>query len=165
VSGSGPQPDGTRTPTALASRLDFPARGGLPPVALHWYQGRPPIAAEKGAGDKAFNTLFIGSEGMLACGFDKWKLYPEEKFAGFKGPEPAMPPSPGFHKEWIEACRGGTPASCNFDYSGPMTESVLLANIAYRIQGEFDWDAAALKTSRDDATALLRREYRKGWEA
>jgi len=164
VSGSGPQPDGTRTPTALASRLDFPARGGLPPVALHWYQGRPPIAAEKGAGDKAFNTLFIGSDGVLACGFDKWKLYPEEKFAGFKGPEPAMPPSPGFHKEWIEACRGGTPASCNFDYSGPMTESVLLANIAYRIQGEFDWDAAALKTSRDDATALLRREYRKGWE-
>ena len=168
VSGSGPEPDNSRTPTALASRLDFPARGGRPPVALHWYQGRPPIAAEQGAGDKAFNTLFIGSEGVLACGFDKWKLYPEEKFTGYRGPgngpEPAMPPSPGFHKEWIEACRGGTPASCNFDYSGPMTESVLLANIAYRIQGEFDWDAAALKTSRDDATALLRREYRKGWE-
>ena len=164
VSGSGPEPDNSRTPTALASRLDFPARGGRPPVALHWYQGRPPIAAEQGAGDKAFNTLFIGSEGVLACGFDKWKLSPEEKFTGFKGPEPAMPPSPGFHKEWIEACRGGTPASCNFDYSGPMTESVLLANIAYRIQGEFDWDAAALQTSRDDATALLRREYRKGWE-
>jgi len=164
VSGSGPEPDATRTPTALTSRLDFPARGSLPPVALHWHQGRPAIAAEKGAGDKAFNTLFVGSEGTLACGFDKWKLLPEEKFASFKGPEPAMPPSPGFHKEWIEACRGGKPASCNFDYSGPMTESVLLANIAYRIQGEFDWDAAALKASRDDATALLRRAYRKGWE-
>jgi predicted dehydrogenase len=165
VSGSGPEPDGERTPTALTSRLDFPARGSLPPVALHWYQGRPPIAAEHGATDKAFNTLFIGSEGVLACGFDKWQLLPEEKFAGFEGPDPGMPPSPGFHKEWIEACRGGTPASCNFDYSGPMTESVLLANIAYRIQGEFDWDAADLKTSRDDATAFLRREYRKGWEA
>ena len=164
VSGSGPEPDAKRSPTAMATRLDFPARGESPPVSLHWYQGRPAIAAEKGAGDKAFNTLFIGSKGMLACGFDTWKLLPEEKFASFKGPEPAMPPSPGFHKEWIEACRGGTPASCNFDYSGPMTESVLLANIAYRIQGEFDWDAAALKTSRDDATALLRREYRKGWE-
>lgn len=164
VSGSGPEPDAKRTPTALTSRLDFPARGSLPPVSLHWYQGRPPIATEKGATDKAFNTLFIGSEGVLACGFDKWKLLPEEKYAGFKGPEPAMPPSPGFHKEWIEACRGSKPASCNFDYSGPMTESVLLANIAYRIQGEFDWDAAALKASRDDATALLRRAYRKGWE-
>ena len=164
VSGSGPEPDAQRTPTALTSRLDFPARGSLPPVSLHWYQGRPGIAAEKGANDKAFNTLFIGSQGILACGFDKWKLLPEDTFTEFKGPEPAMPPSPGFHKEWIEACRGGTPASCNFDYSGPMSESVLLANIAYRIQGEFDWDAAALKTSRDDATALLRRAYRKGWE-
>ncbi len=164
VSGSGPEPDAQRTPTALTSRLDFPARGSLPPVSLHWYQGRPEIAAEKGANDKAFNTLFIGSQGILACGFDKWKLLPEDTFTAFKGPEPAMPPSPGFHKEWIEACRGGTPASCNFDYSGPMSESVLLANIAYRIQGEFDWDAAALKTSRDDATALLRRAYRKGWE-
>ena len=168
VSGSGPEPDLNRTPTAMTTRLDFPARGSLPPVALHWYQGRPPIAAEKGATDKSFNTLFLGSEGVLACGFDKWKLLPEEKFAGYQGPgkgaEPAMPPSPGFHKEWIEACRGGKPASCNFDYSGPMSESVLLANIAYRIQGEFDWDAAALKASRADATALLRREYRKGWE-
>lgn len=164
VSGSGPEPDAQRTPTALTSRLDFPARGSLPPVSLHWYQGRPGIAAEKGVDDKAFNTLFIGSQGILACGFDKWKLLPEDTFTEFKGPEPAMPPSPGFHKEWIEACRGGTPASCNFDYSGPMSESVLLANIAYRIQGEFDWDAAALKASRDDATALLRRAYRKGWE-
>ena len=164
VSGGGPEPDPLRSPTAMTARLDFPARGGLPPVALHWHQGRPAIAAEKGAGDKAFNTLFIGSEGILACGFDKWKLLPEETFAGFKGPEPAMPPSPGFHKEWLEACRGGKPASCNFDYSGPMTESVLLANIAYRIQGDFTWDAAALEASNADATALLRRKYRKGWE-
>jgi len=169
VSGSGPDPDRNRTPTAMATRLDFPARGSLPPVALHWYQGRPPIAAEKGATDKSFNTLFLGSEGVLACGFDKWKLLPEDKFAGYqgpgKGPEPAMPPSPGFHKEWIAACRGGQPASCNFDYSGPMTESVLLANIAYRIQGDFAWDALALEASRADVTTLLRREYRKGWEA
>ncbi|MEX1077314.1 MAG: Gfo/Idh/MocA family oxidoreductase [Pirellulales bacterium] len=169
VSGSGPEPDLNRTPTAMTTRLDFPARGSLPPVALHWYQDRPPIAAEKGATDKSFNTLFLGSEGTLACGFDKWKLLPEEKFAGYQGPgkgaEPAMPPSPGFHKEWIAACRGGKPASCNFDYSGPMAESVLLANIAYRIQGEFDWDALPLEASRADATALLRREYRKGWEA
>jgi predicted dehydrogenase len=164
VSGSGPEPDPLRTPTAMATQLDFPARGSLPPVSLHWYQGRPAIAADRGAADKAFNTLFIGSEGVLACGFDKWKLLPEDTFAEFKGPEPAMPPSPGFHKEWIDACRGGKPASCNFDYSGPMTESVLLANIAYRVQGEFDWDAVALKASSSDAQPLLRRDYRKGWE-
>jgi predicted dehydrogenase len=164
VSGSGPAPNPDCTPTAMMSRLDFPARGDLPPVALHWYQGRPRIAAEKGVAHKSFNTLFIGSEGLLACGFDGWKLLPEQNFSDFTGPSPAMPPSPGFHREWIEACRGGTAASCNFDYSGPMTESVLLANIAYRIQGEFDWNAATLEASRADATALVGREYRKGWE-
>jgi hypothetical protein len=41
---------------------------------------------------------------------------------------------------------------------------VLLANIAYRVQGEFDWDAAAMKSSRDDVNSMLRRQYRLGWE-
>jgi len=164
VSGSGPEPDPARTPKAMTTRLDFPARGSLPPVALHWSQGTPEIREEWKATDKAFNTLFIGSEGTLACGFGKWKLLPEEKFEGYQGPEPILPPSPGFHNEWLAACRGGEPASCNFDYSGPMAESVLLANIAYRVGGDFDFHAEALETSRDDATALLRREYRKGWE-
>jgi hypothetical protein len=44
-----------------------------------------------------------------------------------------------------------------------LSESVLLANIAYRVQGEFDWDAAAMKSNRDDVNVLLRREYRRGW--
>jgi hypothetical protein len=41
---------------------------------------------------------------------------------------------------------------------------VLLANIAYRVQGEFAWDAAAMQSDRADVNALLRRAYRKGWE-
>ena len=179
VVGGGPAPDPDRTPTALVSRLDFPERqtaagGTLPPVSVHWYQceKRPPILDELGIDQpgadgkrpsEGKNTLFIGSEGMLLCGFDKHVLLPQEKFAGVKAPQ-TMPPSPGFHKEWIEACRGGAPASCHFDYSGPMAESTLLANIAYRVQGEFDWNAATLKSGRADVDALLRREYRKGWE-
>jgi hypothetical protein len=69
-----------------------------------------------------------------------------------------------------DAHRGGVKsqnivALCNFDYTGPLSEAVLLANIAFRVQGEFDWDAAAMKSSRDDVNGMLRREYRKGWEA
>jgi predicted dehydrogenase len=174
VSASGPDPDAERTPKALASRLDFPARKSangatLGPVSLHWYQGRPPVLDTLGAGGKAKelgrgrNTLFIGSEGQLVCGFDDWLLLPAEKFAGVK-PAQTIPPSPGFYREWIDACRGGTPATCNFDYSGPLAEAVLLANIAYRVKGEFAWDATAMKSDRADVDALLRREYRKGWE-
>jgi predicted dehydrogenase len=172
VVGSGPEPDSKRTPKSLASRLDFPARlsasgSALPAVSLHWYQGLPPVLAERGIDSKLAdkkNTLFIGTDGMLICGFDAWSLLPAEKFADFAGPKQTIPKSPGFHREWLDACRGGLPATCNFDFTGPLTESVLLANIAYRVQGEFDWDAAAMKSSRDDVNGLLRREYRRGWE-
>ena len=172
VVGSGPEPDAKRTPKSLTSRLDFPTRlsasgAALPAVSLHWYQGLPPVLAERGIDGKLAdkkNTLFIGTNGMLICGFDAWSLLPAEKFADFAGPKQTIPKSPGFHREWLDACRGGLPATCNFDFTGPLAESVLLANIAYRVQGEFDWDAAAMKSSRDDVNGLLRREYRRGWE-
>ena len=172
VSGSGPEPDPKRTPTQLTSRLDFPARTSadgkaLPAVSVHWYQGVPPIVAEGGIDADAIkkkNTLFIGSEGMLLCGFDDWLLLPETKFAEVKRPPQTLALSPGFRQEWVDACRGGQPATCNFEYTGPLAESVLLANIAYRVQGEFAWDAAAMKSSRDDVNAMLTREYRKGWQ-
>ena len=172
VAGSGPEPDAKRTPKQLATRLDFPARKAadgkdLPAVSVHWYQGLPPILEELGIDAKRAdkkNTLFVGTDGMLLCGFDGWNLLPESKFADVKEPPTTFPPSPGFHREWIDACRGGKPATCHFDYSGPLAESVLLANIAYRVQGEFDWDAAAMTSGRADVDALLRREYRKGWE-
>jgi hypothetical protein len=101
---------------------------------------------------------------MLLCGFAGYKLLPEEKFAGFQGPETTLTPTPGFYVEWLNACRGGVPATCNFDYAGPMAESVLLANVAYRVQGEFDWNAAEMKAGRSDVENLLSREYRQGWE-
>jgi predicted dehydrogenase len=165
VAGSGPTPDAKKTPTSLVSRLDFAANDKRPAVSVHWYQGKPPILKELSV-DKIrnMNNLFVGTEGTLLCGFGAFKLLPEDRFAGFKGPETTLTPSPGFHVEWLDACRGGKPATCHFDYSGPMAESVLLANVAYRVQGEFDWDAAKMTTGRADADALLRREYRKGWE-
>ena len=164
VTGRGPTPDVTKTPTSLATRLDYPARGKWPAVSVHWYQGKPPILAERKLNGSGMNNLFIGEKGMLLCGFKDYKLLPETDFAGFEGPQQTFEPSPGFYKEWLDACRGGTPATCNFDYSGPMAEAVLLANIAYRVQGEFAWDAAALKSDHAEVNKLLQREYRKGWE-
>lgn len=169
VVGSGPTPDAAKTPTSMRTRLDFPAKGNRPAVGLHWYHGTPPILAEKGINKPLLdelkpNTLFIGTEGMLLCGFGKYKLLPEEKFASNSNAPRTLTPSPGFYQEWFDACRGGTPATCNFNYSGPLAESVLLANVAYRVQGEFDWNAEKLTTGREDADKLLRREYRKGWE-
>ena len=163
VTGAEPHPQ--TTPKTMSTRLKFPATGKRPAVALHWYQGVPPILAELKLESKGMNNLFIGSEGMLLCGFDKYKLLPEEKFADFKEAEPFLYQSPGFHKEWLAACKGGTPASCNFDYSGPMTETVLLANVAYRAASGFDWNHESLQPQNNSsAERFIRPEFRKGWE-
>ena len=147
VSAGGPEPHPEMTTQEFHSTFDFPAKGNRPALKLHWGQcaGGPAILKELGLSNKGNNNLFIGSKGMLLCGFDQLKLLPEERFENFEAPKPFIPDSPGFHQEFINACKGSkTPPTCNFGYSGPMTETVLLANVAYRSKSEFDWDHATM---------------------
>jgi predicted dehydrogenase len=167
VSASGPEVDPQRTPKSLDVRYEFPARGNLPPLVLNWYHTKsvPPVLKELGISLQGANNLFIGSKGMLLCGFNSHVLLPEDKFAGFERPAPTIPDSPGFYREWITACKGGEPATCKFDYSGPMAETVLLGNVAYRTGEAFEWNAAELKaTNCTTIDALNFPKYRKGWE-
>ncbi len=166
VSASGPPVDPQRTSKSMAVRYEFPKRGKLPPLVLHWYHTKsgPPILKEHDLPHFGSGALFVGSEGMLLTDFGKRKLYPEKKFEGFEPPPQTIPDSPGFYKEWIAACKGGEPATCNFDYSGPMAETVLLGNLAYRIGEEFTWDAD--KVESPDCPAVephVYPTYRKGW--
>ncbi|MCA9248147.1 MAG: Gfo/Idh/MocA family oxidoreductase [Planctomycetales bacterium] len=166
VETTGPEVDAERTPKSLHAQFKFPQRGKLPPCDLHWYHtgSGPAILAEKNLPRKG-NTLFIGSEGMLLCGFGEHMLYPEEKNEEYKSLDSTIPKSPGFHKEWIAACKGGDPATCHFDYSGPLTETVLLGNVSYRVGEKLVWDAEAAKvTNTSAANELIRPVYRKGWE-
>lgn len=165
VDASGPEPDPQRTPKSMTTRFEFPARGKRAAVTLHWYHGTPPILKQLGLKGDKMNNLFIGSDGMLLCGFNTYRLLPEEKFKDYKEPESFLYQSPGFHKEWFAACRGEGPASCDFTYSGPLTETVLLGNVAYRAGGGFDWDAADLKaTGNARAEQHIHPSFRKGWE-
>jgi hypothetical protein len=69
------------------------------------------------------------------------------------------------HLEWIEACKGEGKALSNFDYAGPMTEAVLLGNVALRAGKKIAWDAKNLRvTNAPEANRFIRTEYRKGWE-
>ncbi|MFN0195303.1 MAG: Gfo/Idh/MocA family protein [Planctomycetaceae bacterium] len=159
--------DELRPPTQMTTSFQFPKSDKRPAVTMHWYHTKiaPPIVAEKGMIADKMNNLFIGTKGMLLCGFDKWKLYPEKEFANFRAPDLTMPPSPGFYREWIDACKGGNPATCHFDYSGPLTETVLLGNVAYRSGGSFDWDSKNLKAlGNDNAERFLKPQFRPGWE-
>lgn len=165
VEAAGPPVDAQRTPKSMQTRFEFPAQGDRPPVTLHWDHAAsgPEILAKHNLPAKGNNNLFIGSKGMLLCGFGSRQLLPKEKFADVPPPERSIPDSPGFHEEFVQACKGGPAATCAFDYSGPLAETVILGNVAYRAGG-FNWDAKALATGGNPAAQkLIREEYRQGW--
>ncbi|MDO4573605.1 MAG: Gfo/Idh/MocA family oxidoreductase [Planctomycetia bacterium] len=169
VSATGPERDAERTPQALESVLKFPAHGNRKAVTMHWGQGMPEYAKNfaRESGLKLGNTLFVGTRGTLSCDYSRFDLWPSDTFSQWQAPEPTIPNSPGFHREWIDACKGGTPASCNFDYSGKIAEAGLLANAAYRIGAKegIRWNAETLRSpDTTEIDAYTYPTYRKGWE-
>ena len=109
--------------------------------------------------------MFIGTEGKMFADYGSYKLFPQEKFEGFTPPPQTIEKSIGHHAEWIRACKEGTPTTCNFDYSGALTETVLLGNVSYRVGKKLDWDANALvATNAPEANEFIRKDYREGWE-
>jgi hypothetical protein len=101
---------------------------------------------------------------MIISDYGRHILLPEEKFADFKRPEQTIPASIGHHREWLEGIRTGSPTTCNFDYAGALTETVLLGTVAYRAGKTIEWDAANCKvTNSPEAQQFVHKEYRKGW--
>ena len=127
-------------------RYEFPAED----VVLHWYHSKdgPAILKENKLPHYSTGVLFVGEKGMLLTAFDKHQLFPEDKYADFKYPEQTVPDSPGFYQEWINACKGGSEKpTCHFDYSGPLAETVILGNVAFRMGEPLEWDAEACKVT------------------
>jgi predicted dehydrogenase len=173
VEATGPAYDPVSCPAWCIAKYEYPARGKLPAVKLHWHDSgkQPEIAARLKIGGKPLGEvfkaaqLFIGSEGMLVSDYNRRIVLPEDKFAGFKPPEQSIPNSIGHHREWVEAIQKGSgKTTCNFDYAGALTEAVLLGTVAYRSGKRVEWDAANLKvTSAPEAQQFIHKEYRKGW--
>lgn len=163
-------------PLASMVTYYFPERGEMAPVKLVWYDGgiRPsrPADIPEGVEMGTNGMMMIGDDGVLLDDLTGWKLYPETKAADYGAPPKKLPRSPGHHEEFIQACKGGEPGGSNFDWAGPLTETVLIGNIAIRSELREDltkkkllWDSESLKfTNHDPANAFIRREYRKGWE-
>ena len=171
VSAEGPRVHEHGCPPWLIAHWEFPARDDQPAVKLSWYDGgkKPAAYADWGLSASEWDNgvVFVGDKGLLAADYGRWALLPQKDFAGFQPPAPSIPKSIGHHAEWVEACRAGDPsaATCNFDYSGPLSEAVLLGTVAYRAGKTLDWDAANLKvTNAPQADQYVRRAYRKGWE-
>jgi hypothetical protein len=138
----------------------------MPACKLTWHQGeaKPEIWTEKKIPQWNDGVLFIGDKGMLLADYGKHVLLPEEQYKDFTRPEPTIPESAGHHREWLLACKTGSPTLCNFDYSGALTEANHLGNVAYRTGKKLKWDPAKLECpGTPEASKFIGRVYRPGW--
>lgn len=172
-------------------------REGKPDLKLHWMDGgiQPERPAELGAneemGDGGNGTVFLGTKGNMMCatyGMNP-QLLPTSKTKETKVPQTiARVPGGdnGHYAAWVEAAIAGYGSdkaknlSSNFDVAGPLTESVLMGNLAIRSNDiqkkngndvtypgqhiKLLWDGPNMKiTNFDDANQFVKRQYRDGW--
>lgn len=138
-------------------------------VAVTWYDGdqRPPqkIVSQIGKTElPGQGSIFLGEKGVMVLPHVAMPiLLPEEKYKDYA--RPTLEPVNHWH-QFVEAVRGNGKTSANFDYAGPLTESILLGGVASRFpQTTLEWDAVKLRvTNVGEANQYLRRAYRKGWE-
>ncbi|HPK70964.1 MAG TPA: Gfo/Idh/MocA family oxidoreductase [Vicinamibacterales bacterium] len=165
-------------PRSAIVRYNFPARKNMPPLQLTWWDGglmpARPAELEVGRklGDDDGGVLLVGSEAtlMAGCYGRSPRLIPETRMRDFTQPAKTLERVPkgedGHEQDWIRSCKDGKPSSSNFDYSGPLSEMVLMGNLAVRFPGRLLlWDGEAMKVTNDEeANAYVRRQYREGWK-
>lgn len=138
-------------------------------------QAKPAVVATDKKGKKAatveaperWDLILVGDQGMMAFnrGSNDWIVTPASRAQEFANTPQTLRRVPNEDVEFMQACQGGPKALSSFDYSGPFTEMVVLGTIAQRLGKTLEWDAQAMKVNNaPEADALIRREYRQGWE-
>jgi predicted dehydrogenase len=165
-------------PVAEIITYKFPARGARGPVKMVWYDGglmpaRPDLAVlEDGRmmGDDGGGVLFVGSKGMIVCSTygDNPRILPEKLMQDYKRPAKTIPRSPGIMEEWIAAIKAGKKSTTDIPaYSDPLTEVMLLGNVALRFKDAkvaLQWDPVKMEfPNLPEANPFVHKEYRMGW--
>lgn len=158
-------------PIASIITYDFPARGKQPAVRMTWYEGglMPPTPTEMPDGKRLHDNgvLYVGSKGKLhhSSHGGMPELLPAALNDEAKNVPKTMPRSPGHYEEWILACKGQGKTMSSFEYSGPLTETVLLGVLALRAPGvRIEWDSENLKIKNvPDLNQHVHIDYRPGW--
>jgi len=161
-------------PKAAVVKWEFPAKGNRKAFTAYWYDGGllPTIPADLELGRQlgGLGNLFIGTKASLLCQGaygDSARIFPEKKMKEIGKPKQLLERSPGHYVEWLMAVAGQkTPDFCksNFGYAGPMSETILLGNVAIRMGRRLDYDGKNMKvTNLPEANQYVHKEYREGW--
>ncbi len=181
-------------PSSSHLKFEFPEREGLVACDMHWYDGgelppeeltsqlpenyRKRIEEQRKGGNKGSGMLAVGTDGMLFSGDDyghRYYLLPEENFSNYEKPEQTLPRIPfngngDQRQKWefvnsiTEEYKPGTMS--NFTYAGRLTETILIGNLALRVQEgrRIEWDAKNLTSPNiEEVNQFVHREYREGW--
>jgi predicted dehydrogenase len=174
-------------PAASSVILNFPGKEGKPDVKMHWLDGgiipqRPEeLGADEIFGDKGGGgVLIIGTKGKMMCGTygSDPTILPTIKTKSLNIPQTLARVPEGHYVQWVNACiagYGNKEVSSPFEYAGPLTETILMGNLALRSwniksgdqfpgRKKLLWDAPNMRiTNFDEANQFVKREYRTGW--
>lgn len=164
ITATGPESDPMCCPLGLQVNYQFAASSNHGELEMIWYDGDKSPKELEGMPVPGSGVLFVGDNGIMFADYGSYKLFPEDKFKDFQPPEQTIPNSIGHYEEWFRACRGGEKSLCNFDYSGPLTECVLLGTVAHQVGRTIKWNAKDLQCVGDqEATSLVSKSNRDGW--
>jgi len=156
-------------PAASLVHFHVPARAGMPPVRISWYEGglMPPRPVQLEAGRKLGTNgiLYLGSKGAILG--EGWSgspsIIPVSRMRAYQRPTKIIPRVPGHHRDWLNGCLGKGQPSTHFDYSGPLTEFTLMGNVAIRANQKLDFDWKNMNiTNVPEANQFLKPHYRDG---
>jgi len=167
-------------PNAETVYYEFPARKGMPPVKLVWYDGGLMPAKPEELGDEPMvgegGVIYIGSKGKMIQNTygARPRLLPVERHNSYGPPKEklARVPHQAHEMNWVNAIRGTDEISCPFSYAAHLNEIMLLGVVSLRAGAKIHYDGANMRVTNTitqgrqtiDANALLRRENRKGFE-
>jgi hypothetical protein len=112
-------------------------------------------------------VLFVGDRGLLLCAGAGGppQLLPTHLADEIEKPEPTLKRSKGHHRDWIDAIKGGPPASSEFGYGARLTEITLLGLAALRTGKRLEWKPETMTAEGvPEATEIFEGDYRAGWE-
>lgn len=163
-------------PIASKIHFEFPATAERGAVNMTWYDGgllpERPAGLENGRqmGDNDGGVLIVGDKNTLMHGVygRNPQLIPASKHNAIEAPARTLARSPGIYQEWIDAIKDRSKQTTSgFDYSGRLTETMLLGNIATIRASEhkvLEYNGKTMRFTNDDgANAYLHKEYRPGF--